>query len=163
MIKSRSLQLISVLRTCIAVVALMTFGNALQCFVDPSFLKNRLYTNAKDDRGLTSRIVGVWTLITAILRFICAIDIYNKPIFGLTLLSFFVGLVHILAEIFHYRTTDLMPSSLIQITVSGISIIGLGFGYLFLDKSKTIQTMEDIEDSKRNTYSKYTFMKQKTS
>ncbi|XP_033736223.1 probable ergosterol biosynthetic protein 28 [Pecten maximus] len=158
---NRSLQFISVLRTCIAVVALMTFGNALQCFVDPSFLKNRLYTNVNDDRGLTSRIVGIWTLTTAILRFSCAIDIYNKPIFGLTILSFFAGFVHYIAEIFHYRTTNLIPSSLIQIIVSGISVIGLCCGYLFLDKSKTIQTIEDIEDSKRTTFSKY--MKRKSS
>ncbi|XP_021346983.1 probable ergosterol biosynthetic protein 28 isoform X2 [Mizuhopecten yessoensis] len=113
------------------------------------------------DRGLTSRIVGIWTLFTAILRFSCAIDIYNKPIFGLTLLSFCAGLVHLVAEVFYYRTTDLMPSSSIQILVSGVSILGLCCGYLFLDKSQTIQTIEDIEDSKRKTFSK--LMKRKSS
>ncbi|XP_069116789.1 ergosterol biosynthetic protein 28 homolog [Argopecten irradians] len=158
---NRSLQFISVLRSCIAVIALMTFGNALQCFVDPSFLKNRLYTNFHDDHGLTSRIVGIWTLITAVLRFTCAIDIYNKPIFGLTILSSFAVLVHYIAEIFYYRTTDLMPATSIQIFVSGILIVGLCCCYPFLDRSKLIQTIEDIQDTNKTLLAKH--RKHKTS
>ncbi|KAL5008143.1 hypothetical protein ScPMuIL_013724 [Solemya velum] len=69
----------------------MSFGNTFQCFRDHSFLGSRLYTFVPEDVDpLMARLFGMWTLLSASLRLYCAISIYNKGVYNLTLLSFYL-------------------------------------------------------------------------
>ncbi|XP_076443000.1 ergosterol biosynthetic protein 28 homolog [Babylonia areolata] len=119
------------LRVWIGFVAFMALGNTVQCFVDHSFLVSRLYTSQpeKNVTGLAARLFGVWTLLAAVLRFACAIDIHNKILYHLTFLSFFLALGHFASEVFLYKTAQLTVGVCAPLIVSSISIVLMAVGY----------------------------------
>lgn len=108
----------------IFVVGLMALGNTVSCYVDHSFLKNRLYTGSPEKANdLAARLFGLWTLMSALLRLSCAILITNRALFNLTLLSFVVAFVHFLSEAFVYKTAPITVGVLAPLIVSGVSML----------------------------------------
>ncbi|XP_036699115.1 ergosterol biosynthetic protein 28 homolog isoform X1 [Balaenoptera musculus] len=64
-------------------VSIIAMGNTLQSFRDHTFLYEKLYTGKPDlVNGLQARTFGIWTLLSSVIRCLCAIDIHNKM--GLT-------------------------------------------------------------------------------
>ncbi|KAI4981343.1 hypothetical protein ZWY2020_021828, partial [Hordeum vulgare] len=50
------------------------------------------------------RTIGVWTLLTCTLCFLCAFNLENKPLYIATFLSFIYALGHFLTEYLIYHT-----------------------------------------------------------
>ncbi|KAK7490186.1 hypothetical protein BaRGS_00018531 [Batillaria attramentaria] len=135
----------------IGFVALMALGNTLQCFVDHSFLTSRLYTRNPDKNvtGLTARLFGLWTLLAAALRFVCAVDINNKSIYHLTFFSFFLALGHFLTEMWPYETAHLTVGICAPLVVSSVSVIFMAIGYSYLGQETPAQPEQETPELAR--------------
>uniref|UniRef100_A0A671Q6R2 Ergosterol biosynthesis 28 homolog n=1 Tax=Sinocyclocheilus anshuiensis TaxID=1608454 RepID=A0A671Q6R2_9TELE len=69
---------LNVLRSWLLMVSVIAVGNTVQSFRDHSFLSQKLYTGTPEYvNGLQARTFGIWTLLSAIIRCACAIDIQN--------------------------------------------------------------------------------------
>ncbi|CAN6287267.1 unnamed protein product [Urochloa humidicola] len=72
--------------------------------------------------GVHGRTVGVWTLLSSTLCFLCAFDLGSRPIYAATFLSFFYGLIYLVAECVVYHTMS--PASLAPFTfIAGTSMV----------------------------------------
>ncbi|XP_034849129.1 ergosterol biosynthetic protein 28 homolog isoform X1 [Mirounga angustirostris] len=70
---------LNVLRSWLVMVSIIAIGNTLQSFRDHTFLYEKLYTGKPDlVNGLQARTFGIWTLLSSVIRCLCAIDIHNK-------------------------------------------------------------------------------------
>uniref|UniRef100_A0A8D0QG08 Ergosterol biosynthesis 28 homolog n=1 Tax=Sus scrofa TaxID=9823 RepID=A0A8D0QG08_PIG len=70
---------LNVLRSWLVMVSIIAMGNTLQSFRDHTFLYEKLYTGKPDlVNGLQARTFGIWTLLSSMIRCLCAIDIHNK-------------------------------------------------------------------------------------
>ncbi|XP_047591292.1 ergosterol biosynthetic protein 28 homolog isoform X3 [Lutra lutra] len=70
---------LNVLRSWLVMVSIIAVGNTLQSFRDHTFLYEKLYTGKPDlVNGLQARTFGIWTLLSSVIRCLCAIDIHNK-------------------------------------------------------------------------------------
>ncbi|XP_060037294.1 ergosterol biosynthetic protein 28 homolog isoform X2 [Erinaceus europaeus] len=70
---------LNVLRSWLVMVSVIAMGNTLQSFWDHTFLHEKLYTGKPDlVNGLQARTFGIWTLLSSVIRCLCAIDIHNK-------------------------------------------------------------------------------------
>ncbi|MXQ99714.1 hypothetical protein E5288_WYG006475 [Bos mutus] len=68
--------------------------------------------------GLQARTFGVWTLLSSVVRCLCAIDIHNKTLYYITLWTFFIGMGHLLFELFVFGTVAPMIFILAILTVA---------------------------------------------
>ncbi|XP_025864440.1 ergosterol biosynthetic protein 28 homolog isoform X2 [Vulpes vulpes] len=72
---------LNVLRSWLVMVSIIAIGNTLQSFRDHTFLYEKLYTGKPDlVNGLQARTFGIWTLLSSVIRCLCAIDIHNKTL-----------------------------------------------------------------------------------
>ncbi|XP_073923614.1 ergosterol biosynthetic protein 28 homolog isoform X2 [Castor canadensis] len=70
---------LNVLRSWLFIVAIIAVGNTVQSFRDHTFLYEKLYTGKPNlVNGLQARTFGIWTLLSSVIRCLCAIDIHNK-------------------------------------------------------------------------------------
>uniref|UniRef100_A0A671DKQ5 Ergosterol biosynthesis 28 homolog n=1 Tax=Rhinolophus ferrumequinum TaxID=59479 RepID=A0A671DKQ5_RHIFE len=96
---------LNVLRSWLVMVSIIAMGNTLQSFRDHTFLYEKLYTGKPDlVNGLQARTFGIWTLLSSVIRCLCAIDIHNKTLYHITLWTFLLALGHFLSELFVYGT-----------------------------------------------------------
>jgi Erg28 like protein len=148
--------LIRSLQGWICVVGLMALGNTISCFVDHSFVANRLYTGLPEKANdLSARLFGMWTLMSAMLRICCAFMIDNRVLYNLTFASFIIVFGHFLSEIYIFRTATLSIGVLSPLIVSGISMIWMLLCYRYLfpgrdtsDKEAFPRRVEDINLAK---------------
>ncbi|XP_037001115.2 ergosterol biosynthetic protein 28 homolog isoform X2 [Artibeus jamaicensis] len=74
---------LNVLRSWLVMVSIIAMGNTLQSFRDHTFLYEKLYTGKPNlVNGLQARTFGIWTLLSSVIRCLCAIDIHNKTYNG---------------------------------------------------------------------------------
>ncbi|CAH1262526.1 C14orf1 [Branchiostoma lanceolatum] len=136
--------MLATLRGWLAVVAVMAFGNTLQCFRNHGFLAERLYTGTPDlVNGLQARLFGMWTLLAAIVRLYCALDITNRPLYYVTMSSFVLALGHFLLETFVYQTAALDIGVITPIIVSGVSLVLMVVGLWYLDPAVDLLQHQD--------------------
>ena len=148
--------LIRSLQGWVCVVGLMAFGNTVSCFVDHSFLGNRLYTGTPDKTNdLAARLFGMWTLVSALLRITCAFAIDNRALYNLTFASFVVAFGHFMSEIYVFRSATITVGVLSPLIVSGVSIIWMLVCYRYLfpardgsEKESFPKRVEDIQLSR---------------
>ncbi|KAM7323476.1 hypothetical protein ACRRTK_017582 [Alexandromys fortis] len=96
---------LNVLRSWLVMVSIIAMGNTLQSFRDHTFLYEKLYTGKPNlVNGLQARTFGIWTLLSSVIRCLCAIDIHNKTLYHITLWTFFLALGHFLSELFVFGT-----------------------------------------------------------
>nr|XP_009938079.1 PREDICTED: probable ergosterol biosynthetic protein 28 [Opisthocomus hoazin] len=111
----------------------------------------------------TARTFGVWTLLSSLIRCLCAIDIRNRTpdnacdfqctiehavlfpqllsrellhlagLYYITLFTFFLALVHFLAEVFIYHTAALTIGVMAPLMVASFSILGMLIGLQYLE------------------------------
>jgi len=129
-----SLTFVNVLRIWIAFVAVMAIGNTVQCFVDPDYLFEKLYTSKKENvSGLTARLFGVWTLLAGAVRLMCSLHIENKILYHTTFFSFVLAQLHFTSEVFVYQTAALTAGIIAPLIVSSLSVIMMQAGYWFVE------------------------------
>ncbi|EAW81238.1 chromosome 14 open reading frame 1, isoform CRA_b [Homo sapiens] len=109
-------------------------GNTLQSFRDHTFLYEKLYTGKPNlVNGLQARTFGIWTLLSSVIRCLCAIDIHNKTLYHITLWTFLLALGHFLSELFVYGTAAPTIGVLAPLMVASFSILGMLVGLRYLE------------------------------
>ncbi|XP_066128737.1 ergosterol biosynthetic protein 28 homolog isoform X1 [Saccopteryx bilineata] len=125
---------LNVLRSWLVMVSIIAMGNTLQSFRDHTFLYEKLYTGKPDlVNGLQARTFGVWTLLSSVIRCLCAIDIHNKTLYHITLWTFLLALGHFLSELFVYGTAAPTVGVLAPLMVASFSILGMLVGLRYLE------------------------------
>ncbi|XP_062617578.1 ergosterol biosynthetic protein 28 homolog [Saccostrea cucullata] len=120
-------------RVWIIVVSIVNFGDSLQYFKDNSLLSRFIYTQTPHYANPAfGRIYGLFNFLLAALRFSCALDIHNKSLYNLTLLSFVLTFGNTFTEAVVFRTASANFAVLCNLVLSGISIISLLFGFRFV-------------------------------
>ncbi|XP_069451301.1 ergosterol biosynthetic protein 28 homolog [Ovis canadensis] len=120
---------LNVLRIWLVMTSIIASGHSLQSFRDHTFLYEKLYTSKPDlVNGLQARTFGLWTLLSSVVRCLCAIDIHNKTLYCITLWTFFIGMGHFLFELFVFGTMAPTIFILAILTVASISILGMLVG-----------------------------------
>ncbi|XDA78691.1 hypothetical protein R6Z07F_008780 [Ovis aries] len=120
---------LNVLRIWLMMTSIIASGHSLQSFRDHTFLYEKLYTSKPDlVNGLQARTFGLWTLLSSVVRCLCAIDIHNKTLYYITLWTFFIGMGHFLFELFVFGTMAPTIFILAILTVASISILGMLVG-----------------------------------
>lgn len=103
------------------VVSVAALFNTVQSFLTPKLTK-RVYSNTNEVNGLQGRTFGIWTLLSAIVRFYCAYHITNPDVYFLCQCTYYLACFHFLSEWLLFRTTNLGPGLLSPIVVSTVSI-----------------------------------------
>ncbi|GAB1297653.1 Ergosterol biosynthetic protein 28 homolog [Apodemus speciosus] len=141
---------LNVLRSWLVMVSIIAMGNTLQSFRDHTFLYEKLYTGKPNlVNGLQARTFGIWTLLSSVIRCLCAIDIHNKTLYHITLWTFLLALGHFLSELFVFGTAaptvgvlaPLMVASKHRVTLvprsagaeDSFSILGMLVGLRYLE------------------------------
>ncbi|NXJ15136.1 ERG28 protein, partial [Odontophorus gujanensis] len=83
--------------------------------------------------GLQARTFGIWTLLSSVIRCLCAIDIRNQTLYYITLFTFFMALGHFLSEVFIYHTAALTIGVMAPLMVASFSILGMLIGLQYLE------------------------------
>ncbi|KAM8807183.1 ergosterol biosynthetic protein 28 homolog [Eudromia elegans] len=136
---------LNVLRSWLVMVSVIAAGNTLQSFRDHSFLSEKLYTGTPAlVNGLQARTFGIWTLLSSVIRCLCAIDIRNTTLYYITIFTFLMALVHFLSEVFVYHTAALTIGVMAPLMVASFSILGMLIGLQYLE----VETMS--ENKKKN-------------
>ncbi|XP_044086783.1 ergosterol biosynthetic protein 28 homolog isoform X2 [Neovison vison] len=152
---------LNVLRSWLVMVSIIAIGNTLQSFRDHTFLYEKLYTGKPDlVNGLQARTFGIWTLLSSVIRCLCAIDIHNKTnrneqkpqspkkgtheetaaclypfhrLYHITLWTFLLALGHFLSELFVFGTAAPTIGVLAPLMVASFSILGMLVGLRYLE------------------------------
>ncbi|KAM6170809.1 ergosterol biosynthetic protein 28 homolog [Erethizon dorsatum] len=125
---------LNVLRSWLVMVSIIAMGNTLQSFRDHSFLYEKLYTGKPNlVNGLQARTFGIWTLLSSVIRCLCAIDIHNKTLYHITLWTFFLALGHFLSELLVFGTAAPTIGVLAPLMVASFSILGMLVGLQYLE------------------------------
>ena len=71
-------------------------------------LTPRIYARARDEVSpLMSRMMGTWTLTSAMIRIYASYNINNAPVYQLCMISFMIALLSFGLEVFVYKTAPL--------------------------------------------------------
>ncbi|KAL3874182.1 hypothetical protein ACJMK2_037229 [Sinanodonta woodiana] len=141
---------LSSLRIWLSVFTLMTIGSTIQSFFDPNFLGKKLYTKSHSTvNSFASRLYGLWSFLSAALRFSCILQIHNKTLYHLTVFSFLLMLGHFISEILIFKTADLDSGMLPSLILTVVSFMAMLYGYRYLDILPSYQSLhsDNTQDS----------------
>ncbi|KAJ3262319.1 ergosterol biosynthesis protein [Boothiomyces macroporosus] len=104
-------------------VGTMALYNFVQNFIPSMSVTKRIYANRPDQvTDLTARLMGVWTLTSAIVRIYASYHIHDRAAYDLCLATFAIALFSFSSEIFVYKTAPItspgvFPAMLISTTM----------------------------------------------
>ncbi|KAJ1256901.1 hypothetical protein BS78_K276800 [Paspalum vaginatum] len=101
-------------------IAVGTFRSTFtwSCFFGSASLCSATFSGTHNVHG---RTVGVWTLLSCTLCFLCAFNLDSKPLYVATFLSFVYGIAYLAVEWLIYHTI-IFPSSVPFIFFAGTSM-----------------------------------------
>jgi len=115
------------LSTWLKFIALLDLFGSVQAFYSVHTLKSYQFSNLPNQVSpLASHIFGVWTLVAALVRMKCSMNVFDVNIYSLTLQTFIVALLFYLSECFIYQTIPFLYVLPVLIIVC-ISIIWMVF------------------------------------
>lgn len=141
-----------IVRIWFAVMSIVNLGDSFQFFLNHSLLSTQFYTLSQHYANPAfGRIYGILIFMLAALRFSCAINIHNKSIYNLTLLSFTLLFGNILLELFVFKSASVNFYILLNLFLSGVSIILLLLGFYFvrLEPSSSDRTEQEKHERKK--------------
>ncbi|KAM9713445.1 ergosterol biosynthetic protein 28 homolog isoform 1-T3 [Dama dama] len=120
---------LNVLRSWLVMTSVIAVCCSLQGFRDHTFLYEKIYISKPDlVNGLQARAFGIWMLLSSVVCGLCAIDIHNKTLYYITLLTFFIAMGHIVFELFVFGIMAPTIGIIAPLTVASISILGMLVG-----------------------------------
>ena len=107
-------------------VGVVSIANTFQAFVDTSYtslLYNRSPSSGQSKTSqvtpLSSRTFGIWSLLSGCIRLYAAFHISDTHVYRLTFLTWILGSVHFLSEVFVFQTADLKGRTKAPLIVAG--------------------------------------------
>lgn len=139
---------VNLLRIWIGFIGTVAVGSTIQCFLSPGYAFERIYTTNEDNvTALTTRLFGIWTFVSGALRVMCAVDLHNKTLYHLTLLTFIIAFGHFLSEVFVYKTASIdKPGILAPLLISSTTIMLMLIGYWFVSAEDPRAKVGDEND-----------------
>ncbi|KAH7102840.1 Erg28-like protein [Auriculariales sp. MPI-PUGE-AT-0066] len=104
------------------ITASLALFNVAQNFTTTTLTK-RVYSNTTQVTDLSARTFGVWTLLSAVLRFYCAYNVRNAVLYDVTIWSYVIAFAHFGSEIFVFKTAKLVGPALSPVIVASTSLI----------------------------------------
>ncbi|CAI8055505.1 Ergosterol biosynthetic protein 28 homolog [Geodia barretti] len=133
--------LLTLLRCWVGLVAAMALVNAVQCFLDQQFPRDRIYDlQPSEATRLLSRMLGVWTLLAAFVRIAFVVSPHNKSVFAVTFASFVLAFAQFALEVFVYHTASPSFASIAPLFVSGVSIVWMTFVWPTISFAESTKT-----------------------
>ncbi|KAG7666824.1 hypothetical protein Ndes2526B_g04681 [Nannochloris sp. 'desiccata'] len=120
---------VTALRRWLVFVALLRLFSVVLGYVYPTKLQTNLYTEQPDEvSALQARTFATWTLTSCLLCLICARNPCIPAIYGATLGSFLIALLHFLLELFAFKTVGL-KTAIQPMVVAGVSSLWMIAGW----------------------------------
>jgi sterol-4alpha-carboxylate 3-dehydrogenase (decarboxylating) len=112
-------------------VSLLTLTGALQVFMGPQPVQTLFSNKPTEVTALTSRLFACWSLLASAVGLNTAIDVNNRAMYRLTLVTFYVALGLYGFETCVTKTMPFFPSLLPATILAGvcISILWMTFGH----------------------------------
>ncbi|KAI8591700.1 hypothetical protein BDZ88DRAFT_410432 [Geranomyces variabilis] len=85
-------------------VGSLAFYNGLQNFVPSMRVTGRIYNRTNETTPLMSRMMGLWTITSAIVRVYTALNINDKALYTVCMWTFALALFSFTTEVFLYKT-----------------------------------------------------------
>jgi hypothetical protein len=97
----------TLLRAWLICVASLRVLSVVLGYLQPATLTKSVFALAADQvTPLTARTFGIWTLLSAVVTLMCALNIESGPLYRTTMASFAVALLYFLLEVGVYHTVD---------------------------------------------------------
>lgn len=142
------------LRTWLTLIAFMSLASSVQCFVESTLIIRTMYRQPSDQvNALIGRMFGTWTMLSGVVRLMCALFIDNRPVYDLTFFTFIMVWLHFLSEIIIFETTEPSIGVISPMVISGISMILMIIGYKFIFNQEQDATKEQTpptQDTKKS-------------
>ncbi|PIK36005.1 putative ergosterol biosynthetic protein 28 [Apostichopus japonicus] len=140
-----------VLRTWLTLIAFMSLASSVQCFVESTLIIQTMYSQPTDQvNALIGRMFGTWTMLSGVVRLMCAVFIDNRPVYDLTLFTFIMVWLHFLSELLIFKTTEPSFGVVSPMVISGISMVLMIAGYKFIF-NQTEDTVEERRPANQDT------------
>ena len=97
----------TLLRIWLICVASLRVLSVVLGYLQPATLTKSVFGLAADQvTPLTARTFGIWTLLSAVVTLMCALNIESGPLYRTTMASFAVALLYFVLEVGVYHTVD---------------------------------------------------------
>lgn len=120
---------VTALRRWLVFVACLRLFSVGLGYAAPHRFQINLYSKQPElVTDLTGRTFAAWTLTTCLLCLVCARNPCVPSIYGATLLSFIVAIVHFVLELFVFQTISLF-NALQPLAIAGVSTLWMAAGW----------------------------------
>ncbi|KAF2237010.1 Erg28 protein [Viridothelium virens] len=120
-------------------VALTGIGNSIQSYSTLHYTQ-RIYNGQSSDTGkpasetssvtpLSARTFGTWSFVSSLVRFYCAYDITNKPLYDLAMWTCVTGMIHFGLEWSVFKSGRIGVPLLSPVVVAGAT-----FAWMFTQR-----------------------------
>ena len=111
-------------------ISVVSMFNTVQNFAGTS-LTRRIYAKRPSEvTALTSHLFGVWTLLSAVIRYQAAWDISNPTLYRLAQTTFGIALFHFCSELFVFKSARLNGPFFSPLVVASVSLT-----WMYMQKS----------------------------
>lgn len=115
-------------------------------YTAPQRLQINLYTKQPElVTELQGRTFATWTLTTCMLCLICAHNPCNQAIYGATLASFLIALLHFVLELTVYQTLGWM-TALQPLIVASVSALWMALGWNYYTRDANALLMPTLSE-----------------
>ncbi|GAB5030483.1 ergosterol biosynthetic protein 28 [Nannochloropsis oceanica] len=122
----------NLLRVWLICVASLRVLSVVLGYLQPATLAKSVFGLATDQvTPLTARTFGIWTLLSAIITLMCALNIESGPLYRTTMASFAVALLYFVLEVGVYHTVD-VRSAMPPFIIATLSVLLLAAGYSYI-------------------------------
>ncbi|KAH8100102.1 Erg28 like protein-domain-containing protein [Cristinia sonorae] len=112
-------------------IATVAFFNTIQNFTTLKFTRRVYSKKVAEVTPLQARTFGVWTLLSAAVRFYAAYHIHEKSVYDITLISYLIAFGHITSELLIFGSAGIAFPSLSPLIVSSVSLLWMFSQYEF--------------------------------
>ncbi|XP_044765947.1 uncharacterized protein LOC123322156 [Coccinella septempunctata] len=113
-------------RGWIAFVAFMDLGTAIRSYIEKkSFLDKTSENEYSDGEFTTSRLLGLFSVLKALVLIHCTLFIHYKPIVSIGICSLFVTIILYLSETIYFRAATLSFYVIFPCVLNIITLAGL--------------------------------------
>ncbi|KAK9818265.1 hypothetical protein WJX72_009742 [[Myrmecia] bisecta] len=134
---------VTALRRWLVFVALLRLLSVYLGFFQPKRLATNLFDKAPEQvTDLYGRTFATWTTVTCALCLLCARNPRVPAIYGATLFSFAIALVHFASELLFFETISLV-NALQPMFFAAVSVLWMGAGWNYYTSLAATETSED--------------------
>ncbi|CAG8690051.1 19705_t:CDS:2 [Cetraspora pellucida] len=101
-------------------VSILAIFNTIQNFITLSLTKQVYNAKPEQVTELSSRLSGIWTFTSAVIRFYASYNINNKEIYQIALWSYVIAFFHFASEFLYFKSAKVGPGPLSPIIASPI-------------------------------------------